>query len=290
MKNPIEVRTAIKSNLEQVWNAWIDPKHIVNWNFASDTWHCPAAQLELKKGGRFTYTMAAKDGSMAFDFSGVFEQVQEMKILTFKLDDGRAVEVEFQQDGEEVLLIERFEPEQLNDVDLQKSGWQAIVDNFRIYVQGLSEDEKVEISIETQIDAPKSTVFEVMLADKTYREWVSAFHPGSYFIGSWDKVGGELLFVGPNEQGEDSGMIAEVLEYAYGEKVTLIYTGLFSKGKRIFEGKAVDTWKGGKESYALIEMNGITHLTVKSEIPSAYAASFEQSWEQALDILKRLCE
>ncbi|MCH7403040.1 SRPBCC domain-containing protein [Belliella kenyensis] len=143
MKNPIEVRVHVKSNLAQVWNAWTDPKHIVNWNFATQTWHCPLAQLKLHAGGSFSYTMAAKDGSMSFDFKGVFELVEEKNRLTFTLDDGRAVEVSFQQEDEDVLLIERFEPDQLNDVVLQKAGWQAIVDNFKAYVEGLSVHEKI---------------------------------------------------------------------------------------------------------------------------------------------------
>lgn len=131
----ITVKTRVQSNLEKTWDCWTNPAHIVNWNFASDDWHCPKADNHLQEGGTFSYTMASKDGAMSFDFSGKFSSVDAPNSIHYLLDDGRTVEIEFSMDEDAILVTETFEAETQNSIELQQFGWQAILDNFKKYVE-----------------------------------------------------------------------------------------------------------------------------------------------------------
>lgn len=134
----ITVKTTIHSSLEQVWAAWTNPEHITQWTFASDDWHAPFAETDLKIGGRFKTTMAAKDGSFSFDFSGTFTTVEQFKTIAYTLDDERKVVIEFSEENGEVTVIESFEPESQNSLEMQETGWQMILNNFKKYVDSLS--------------------------------------------------------------------------------------------------------------------------------------------------------
>jgi len=131
----ITVETTIKAPLLKVWEHWTKPEHIINWNFASDEWHCPTASNDLKSGGEFNWRMEAKDGSMGFDFTGVYEQIKENELITYKMSDGRKVEIRFVESNGEIKLSESFEAERTNSDEMQRAGWQSILENFRNYVE-----------------------------------------------------------------------------------------------------------------------------------------------------------
>ncbi|MDP2814145.1 MAG: SRPBCC domain-containing protein [Erysipelotrichaceae bacterium] len=133
----VTVQTIVNAPIEQVWKCWIEPKHIEQWNAASDDWHTPKAVNDVREGGRFVYTMAAKDGSVSFDFNGTFEEIIESKKIITRLDDDRRVWVTFEERDHSVQVVETFEIEDENTEELQRSGWQAILDNFKKYVESL---------------------------------------------------------------------------------------------------------------------------------------------------------
>lgn len=129
----ITVTTDVQAPLEQVWARWTSAESVKKWNHASDDWHCPAASNDLRPGGRYVYTMAARDGSASFDFSGTYIDVIEGQSITSQLDDGRMLKVTFTATGpDSTHVTETFEAENENTLELQRSGWQAILDNFRI--------------------------------------------------------------------------------------------------------------------------------------------------------------
>ncbi|MEY3052449.1 MAG: hypothetical protein RLY31_2234 [Bacteroidota bacterium] len=132
---PISVSTLVNAPLSTVWACWTQPEHITNWYFAHPDWHCPAATNDLRTGGRFSFALAAKDGSFSFDFQGVYDAVKNNAFMAFTLDDGRKATVSFQPSEQGVRLTETFDPEQENPVHLQEAGWQAILDNFRAYTE-----------------------------------------------------------------------------------------------------------------------------------------------------------
>lgn len=131
----IVVEALIDADLKRVWDAWTRGEEIVNWNFASPDWCCPQASSDLRVGGKFTSRMEAKDGSFGFDFEGIFTRVDAPHALHYTMPDGRQVEVEFKQAIDGVHVIERFDPEQENPIEMQQAGWQAILNNFKQYVE-----------------------------------------------------------------------------------------------------------------------------------------------------------
>jgi uncharacterized protein YndB with AHSA1/START domain len=131
----ITVETTIKAPISKVWENWTKPEHIINWNFASDEWHCPKASNDLQSGGEFNWRMEAKDGSMGFDFTGVYDQIIDNELITYKMSDGRKVEIRFTETNGEVKLSESFEAEGTNSDEMQRAGWQSILGNFKKYVE-----------------------------------------------------------------------------------------------------------------------------------------------------------
>lgn len=134
-KTTIKVEATILAPVEVVWQYFTDPEHVVNWNNASPDWHTPKAENDLKVGGKFSYTMAAKDGSFSFDFWGIYDAIQENQILQYTLGDGRNVSVQFISEGDDTKLMEVFEAETQHSIEMQQTGWQAILDNFKKYVE-----------------------------------------------------------------------------------------------------------------------------------------------------------
>lgn len=131
----LTVKTTVPLPVDKAWEYWTLPKHIVQWNFASDDWSCPKATNDLREGGKFTSRMEAKDGSMGFDFEGVYETVELHKRLSYRIADGRRVDITFAEENGGTTITETFEAESTNSLEMQQNGWQAIMDNFRKYVE-----------------------------------------------------------------------------------------------------------------------------------------------------------
>ncbi len=138
-KQIITVENTIQVPVEKVWELWTKPKHIMQWNNASDDWHTPHAENDLQPGGKFMSRMEAKDGSFGFDFGGVYNDVAENKYIDYTLGDGRNVKINFTANGDETKVVETFEAENMNSPEMQKDGWQAILNNFKKYAESSSE-------------------------------------------------------------------------------------------------------------------------------------------------------
>lgn len=134
-KTPITVSTLINAPVAKVWNAWNEPEHITKWCQASPDWHAPYADNDLRVDGTFKTTMAAKDGSFSFDFGGVYTEVAHHKLIAYTMGDGRKVKVVFEDQGNSTKVIETFDPEDTNPIEMQQGGWQAILDNFKKYTE-----------------------------------------------------------------------------------------------------------------------------------------------------------
>jgi uncharacterized protein YndB with AHSA1/START domain len=131
----ITVRATVNQSIEKVWKYWTEPQHITKWNNASDDWHTPFSENNLRVGGKFLSRMEAKDGSFGFDFSGIYDEVKLNEIISYILDDGRKVKITFIDEQNKTKIIEDFEAETTNSIDLQQKGWQAILDNFKKYTE-----------------------------------------------------------------------------------------------------------------------------------------------------------
>lgn len=134
-KNPITVEAVVKAPMAKVWEYYNSPEHIVQWAFASGDWEAPSAENDVRVGGRFKTTMAAKDKSVSFDFTGTYTDVKEYELIEYDMDDGRHAKVEFTEVPDGVKVIVTFDPENENSEGAQKSGWQAILDNFKKHTE-----------------------------------------------------------------------------------------------------------------------------------------------------------
>lgn len=134
-KTTITVTAEVNAPAEKVWDCWTKPAHITQWNQASSDWHCPKAENDVRAGGRFSSTMAARDGSFSFDFGGIHDEVIHHKTIASTLDDGRKMQVSFEEKGGKILVTESFEAENINSLELQRDGWQAILNSFKKYTE-----------------------------------------------------------------------------------------------------------------------------------------------------------
>jgi uncharacterized protein YndB with AHSA1/START domain len=132
----ITVEAIIEAPINKVWDLWTRPENVQHWNFASPDWHCPKATSDFKVGGEFHYIMAAKDGSVDFDFCGTFTKILDQSFIEIFLEDGRELNIQFESEGEHTRIIETFEPEEVNSMELQKQGWQSILNQFKFYAEG----------------------------------------------------------------------------------------------------------------------------------------------------------
>jgi uncharacterized protein YndB with AHSA1/START domain len=132
-RTEVTVETTVSVPVAKAWELWTNPRHIIKWNTASDEWHTPRAENDLRVGGKWTSRMEAKDGSMGFDFGGEYTEVRELETLASTMGDGRRMTVRFRSDGNETHVSETFETESENPVEMQRAGWQAIMDNFKKY-------------------------------------------------------------------------------------------------------------------------------------------------------------
>ncbi|KQN36194.1 polyketide cyclase [Pedobacter sp. Leaf41] len=134
-RTPITIEAAINAPVEKVWQYWSEPAHITKWTFAASDWHAPYAENDLKTDGKFKTRMEAKDGSMGFDFEGIYSNVEEYKLIEYGLGDGRQVKITFEETDGITKVIETFDPENQNPIEMQRDGWQSILDNFKKYTE-----------------------------------------------------------------------------------------------------------------------------------------------------------
>lgn len=132
----IMVETVVSKSVNDVWEYFTKPVHITQWNFASDDWECPRASNDVRVGGKLISRMQSKDGKYGFDFEGTYTEIEDKKKLIYNIADGRQVQVNFQKISDKLTkVIEVFEMEQINNEELQRAGWQSILNNFKKYCE-----------------------------------------------------------------------------------------------------------------------------------------------------------
>jgi uncharacterized protein YndB with AHSA1/START domain len=281
----ITVETTIDAPIGNVWKYWTEPRYIIHWNKASDDWHTTYAENNLQVNGKFLSRMEARDGSWGFDFAGTYTFIDYLKLIRYVMDDGRKVEVSFKTFHNQTVVTEIFEPENEHSHELQKAGWQAILDNFKKFAES---SQTAILQFEIEINAPAEKVFRLMLEDKTYREWTVIFNSQSHYIGNWER-GSKILFIGVGENGDVGGMVSRIKENIPNRYVSIEHIGLLKKDIEIFDGQEVEKWKGAIENYTFTETAGKTIVTVDLYGVGEFAEYFSEMWPDALKVLKNIC-
>lgn len=135
--NVIKIQVTVKAPIEHTWKCWVSPGDIMKWNFASEDWHTTKSENDLKVGGKFLSRMEAKDGSFGFNFEGIYDMVDKYHTIEYTLLDARKVRVTFHEINGQTLVVEEFEAESENPVEMQKNGWQAILNNFKLHTESV---------------------------------------------------------------------------------------------------------------------------------------------------------
>lgn len=283
----ITVRAIIDAPVQKVWEYWTNPKHIIRWNNASPEWHTPRAENDLRAGGKFLSRMEARDGSMGFDFSGKYSKVKQHNLIEYILDDDRKVQVHFNPDGNKTKITEVFEAEQENTVELQETGWQSILNNFKNYVE--TPGKRETLHFETDINANVEKVYRIMFDEAGWREWTAEFNPDSHFKGSWEK-GSRILFLGTDHDGKVGGMASKIKENIPNKYVSIEHLGMVRGDIEITSEIEVDDWSGAMENYTFSENGGKTLLSVELDANEEFLAYFTDTWPKALKKLKEICE
>jgi uncharacterized protein YndB with AHSA1/START domain len=286
-KEIITIQAQIYAPIQKVWECWTGSNHIVHWNYASNDWHTPDAKNDLRVGGRFVSRMEAKDGSMGFDFGGKYISIELNKHIESVLDDDRMVRVSFEEKGDEILVTETFEAEQENTIELQRMGWQAILNNFKNYTEALSKLKTLHFEI--LIDAHVEKVYQNMFEDKNWREWTAPFNPTSCYEGSWEK-GSKILFLGTDPEGNKGGMVSIIKENIPNSFVSIEHIGILHGEQEILSGPDVNGWAGAMENYTFTEETGKTLLSVDLDANTDFINYFTETWPVSLALLKTICE
>ena len=283
----VTVTSTVNAPLQQVWDMFTEPAHIIHWNHASDDWQTSYSENDLRPGGEFHSRMEARDGSEGFDFSGRYTEVIPLKSIAYTLDDGRDVNILFRESGGKTLVMESFVTENQNSAELQRAGWQAILDNFRKYVEGYGQKEMMHFEI--TIDNTPENIFRIMLGSDTYSEWTKAFNPTSRFEGSWEK-GEKILFIGTDADGKTGGMVCRIRENIPGKFISIESLREIIDGKEVTGDGKASPWQGALENYILKPEGSKTLLSVYTDVPAEMKSYIIDAWPQALEKLKSICE
>jgi uncharacterized protein YndB with AHSA1/START domain len=135
MSQQITINTTINADSKKVWDYYTKPEHITQWNFADPSWHCPSASNDMRVGGKYSARMEAKDGSFGFDFETIYDEIVDGEKFSYTMLDGRRASVDFKKNGNQTDVVVSFDPENQNPIEMQKGGWQAILNNFKQYTE-----------------------------------------------------------------------------------------------------------------------------------------------------------
>lgn len=284
----IMVTTHVQAPIPIVWERWNLPLHMMHWNQASPDWQTTYAENDLRTGGKFCARMEAKDGSFGFDFGGTYDEVIPHERIKYTMDDGRKVTTTFTVHADKgVTVTNVFDAETQNPLEMQRGGWQAILDNFKSYAE--KNINNTPLHFEIEIQAPVEKVYETMLHDKTYREWTSIFNATSHFKGSWNK-NEKILFIGTDADGKEGGMMSRIKENIPFKFVSIEHLGMINGEEEITPDEAVDSWAGALENYSFHSLHTGTLLQVDTDCNENYKNYFMETWPKALHKLKSICE
>ena len=283
----VTVEVDVNANLDKVWEFWNTPKHITKWYYASNDWHSPAAENNPVKGGKFRIRMESFDGKMGFDFEGVYDEIIENKLIEYSLADGRKVKIRFTENNGITHISETFDLENENPEEMQRQGWQNILNNFKKYAQSI--DKMVPLNFSIEIDAGADVVYKNLIGAESYKEWTKIFNETSHYIGSWEK-GSKILFVGTDDKGNKGGMVSFIAENIPDKFISIAHRGILKGDEEIMDGPEVETWAGVYENYTLTPGNGKTKFNAYIDSNMEFKDYFSETYPKALDVLKKLCE
>ncbi len=239
----ITVETIVHAPIGKVWSFWTEPKYIIQWNNASDDWHTPKSENDVYIGGKFLSRMEAKDGSSGFDFAGEYTTVDKNTLIEYRLNDGRKVKVSFVSKENETKITETFEAENMHSLEMQKSGWQAILDNFKKYVEGNggSSIQKITPHLWFNKEAREAAVFYTSLFENSKVKNITTITgtpSGDCDVVMFDLSGQEFMAISGGIDFKFNPSISFFVVFDNEEKIDEVWKKLEGGGKVLMPYKA----------------------------------------------------
>jgi uncharacterized protein YndB with AHSA1/START domain len=278
----------------QVFESCLDSEDNKRWNTAGFGWSTGEVQIDPKVGGRWFAEYKSPDGKDDFVFEGVFTEIIENQKISYKMPkdmgefevDERKAEVlfeEFEKGKTQVTIT--FDAEDLNSIEMQKQGWQAILDNFKTFLERKINPENARLILDIDINASPQKVWKTLLEKESYNIWAATFSPGSHYQGEI-KYDNKVQFLGPDQ----SGLISLVKVCIPEFQVSFEHLGGFKDGKEDPDSPMFLPWKGNRETYTLKSKNEITNLSIYQEMSKTEIEYFEEMWAKALEVIKKIAE
>lgn len=274
----ITIGVQIEKQVDIVWSYWTKAAHIKHWYFASEDWWVPWVEQQFEVGHKFIYRMASKDGKMGFDFTGRYTDIKANESITYVLEDDREVITTFEVIDDTVYLKQVFETEDDSSAEMQKQGWQAILNQFK----GYTESDWIRFTLQKHMETTPEVVYHYLTDNDKYMSWAHVFSDDSKFYGDWVE-GGEITFVDHRE----SGTVALVENIIPNELIHMKHIKLL-KGDSLDEtSDEALIWIGTLERYELHKSEDGVLVDVMIECHESYVGFIRDSWIEALNEIER---
>jgi len=278
MSQFITVSIEINERLDLVWEKFTRADHIVNWYFASPSWHAPSANVDFVDGGMFSIRMEAWDKSFGFDYKGKFQRITPMKSIQYILEDQREVLTSFTEYESAVKITQTFESEDANNLELQKQGWQATLESFKRYV----ETDFLIFESHIDIHASQEVIWDSITQLEKYQIWTKAFSENAIFHGQW-RQGETLDFITPNRGG--TRVLVDAL--IPNNSIHLVHTAVITPDNQSDStSPSAKPWVNTIENYELINKDNIVTFVAHIECHRSFYDFMKSSWDKALVDLK----
>lgn len=277
----ITIEAVISADTKTVWDFWTKPEHITNWNVASDDWQCPWAENDLRSGGKYSARMEAKDGSFGFDFEAVYDEVIDQKEITYTMSDGRQATTTFENLDGKTKVKTTFDVEEENPVEIQKDGWQAILDNFKKYVES---SKTPDLRIVRHFNVAPDVVFDAFTEPESMRIWWTddtIFDINLHVGGHWT--------ISRKEDGIEYVMTGEFLEIEKPRR--LKYTIAMPQFSPNSDTVSIEIVPDGKTGCVVTFIqSGEDIANELRELPQGSTSESEKGWQQGFDLMAEAWE
>ena len=136
MSQALKIQKTVHAPIERVYKAFLSPKDLTQWYYASEGWTTPYAEVLAKPGGRLKIAFKDPKGKNTFDYEGTFVNLDAPKKIQYKLDDDRMVSIRFIELGpSKTRILETFDSENVMPISTQRAGWKAILDHLDDYLK-----------------------------------------------------------------------------------------------------------------------------------------------------------
>jgi uncharacterized protein YndB with AHSA1/START domain len=281
----ITITQSIKAPLKTVYESYLNPVDNLRWNTAGEGWTTSYAKIDARVGGELHFGYQGPTLDLSFDLGGVFKEIVENHKISYLMGD-RLVEWFFEQSGSGQTKVSCiFDAEDQNSLAMQEHGWNNILTNFKTFVERKANPNNTSLTKTIVIKSSRAKVWKCLLDDESYRIWTVPFCEGSYYTGEM-KYDNKIHFLSPRGDGLVSNVNVCVPEF----QISFEHLGYIKDGVEDFDSTEFHGWKGARETYTIYQKEGFVELEIYQELLVSEVEFMTAKWDEALVVLKGICE